>query len=133
VRETDEFAIVAMLPPCGAALLNVTLCAVPAKFHVTVPPAVIVTSDGSNCRPVVAFTLAVEPGVDTVTLTVCDLVVLPTVPFTAIVVVPTATPVTTPAEVTVAMDGLFDWNVVESPLMAALFWSRATTVRFCVP
>src|SRR4051812_41046269 len=113
--------MVAMLPPCGAALLNVTLCAVPAKFHVTVPPAVIVTSDGSNCRPVVAFTLAEDPGAATVTLMVCDFVVPPTVPFTVIVVDPTATPVTTPTPVTVAMDTLFDWYAVVSPAIVAPF------------
>jgi hypothetical protein len=82
---------------------------------------------------VVALTFALEPGVDTVTLTVCDFVVVPTVPFTVIVVVPAATPVTTPADVTVATDTSLDWNVDESPLIVAPFWSFADTVKFCVP
>ena len=87
VREAEPFEVVAILPPVtAAALSNVTLCPTLAKFHVTWPLAVMVTLEGSNVFEVVALTFALEPGVDTVTVTVCDFVTLPIVPSTAIVV-----------------------------------------------
>src|SRR3982750_1232502 len=98
--------------PAGAPCVsNVTLCCA-ANDHVTLPFRVTVTVAGVNWLLAVAATLAVPVGTVTCTGTLCVCVTVPTVPFTAIAVAPCATPVTTPAAVTVAIALLPDVNVV---------------------
>ena len=109
-----------MLPgaPCVS---NVTLCNA-ANDQVTTPFRVTVTLRGSNELLAVAETLAVAPGAgaaDTVTLTSCVFVTVPTVPLAVMRAVPAATPVTTPAFVTVATAWLADVYVTVSPDIVA--------------
>ena len=106
-----------MLPgaPCVS---NVTLCNA-ANDQVTTPFRVTVTLRGSNELLAVAETLAVPPGSATVTLTSCVFVTVPTVPLAVMRAVPAATPVTTPAFVTVATAWLADVYVTVSPDIVA--------------
>jgi hypothetical protein len=99
---------------------NVTLWFA-ANVHVTTPLRVTVTLAGLNVLLAVASTAAVAPGTVTVTLTVAVFVTEPTVPLAVMVVVPTATPVITPAFVTVAMAWLPELYVVVRPLIVPPF------------
>src|SRR5262245_64851449 len=107
-----------MLPPVGAAASNVTLWRI-AKDHVTVPPGVMVTLDGSNLWSAVADTFAEAPGGVTVTVTFAVCVTEPIVPVAVISEEPAVTPVTTPPLLTVATPGVPDTNVSVAPDIAA--------------
>jgi hypothetical protein len=95
-----------------AVVVNVTLCRVAWNAQVTEPPAVMSTCDGSNVIAVVAWTVADEGTVATVSC--FD----PTIPLTVavIVTVPAATPDTTPLEFTVATAVFDDAHVAVSPV-----------------
>ena len=99
---------------------NVTLCCA-ANDHVTLPFRVIVTVAGVNWLLAVAATLADPEGTVTSTVTFWVFVTVPTVPLTAIVVLPCATPVMTPDVFTVAIALLPDVNVVVKPDIVAPF------------
>src|SRR5688500_4766251 len=105
VRDTEPVPVSGMFVG-EFAVVNVTLCRI-ANDHDTDPLRAITTFDGVNWLPAVAATDAVVGAPPTVAVTVCVFVTEPIVPVAVICDVPAATPVTTPAFVTVA----FDWSL----------------------
>jgi hypothetical protein len=94
-----------------------------------------VTVFGSNASPVVAVTLPLAVGVDTVIDCDPDLVMLPAVIDAEIVEVPFATPVTTPVAASTVAATVFDDDQegAAAPENVAPVWSFAVAVSVVVP
>lgn len=106
-----------MLAGAPAATLNVTLCNV-ANVQVTTPPTAMSTELGEKVRFSVAVTLALlANALVTVNALGNDPTVTPpAVADTVMLVVPVATPVTSPVLLMVAMAGTDEFHVSEAAI-----------------
>ena len=113
--EPDD--VVGMSAGAPTATLNVTLCCV-AKFQVTIPPAAMSTELGENVLLSVALTLALLANalVTVNTLGNDPTVTPPAVADTVMLVVPVATPVTSPVLLMVALAGTDEFHVSEAAI-----------------
>ena len=95
--------------PAGVGTLNVTVCATDWKTHVTDPPTLIVTVDGTTCWLAVMVMVSVSGMSATFTVPDPFFVTPPDVKDAEIVTgPPSATDVTSPLELTVAIDSSLD-------------------------
>jgi hypothetical protein len=135
VRDTDVAFDVPMF--AGAlAEAKFTLCGIAPNVHVTVPPTATFTVGTVNAASVVptAAVSAPDAGGVTVTAAVAVAVVPSRVNDAVITVVPGAMPVTTPAELTIAVLAAAVVNVApEAPAIALPLASRALACSDTVP
>lgn len=134
MAEAEPDPVSGMFAGAPGVELKVTLC-VMAKFQVTNPPTAMSTVLGENVRPAVAFTVALDGYTTAVTVTTvaADATVTPpAVADTVMLVVPAATPVTSPELLMVAVPGTEEFHTRVAAI-ALPYWSFGLAVNCNVP